>query len=243
MAVGWRDKYVLIIFQFFLNITWIAKHSLFNSVPFHEMDLQKMTKELALRPQYAQYPNPNPKPELFGQTWPKVKKPYSSWPAHRIFNYFSLAPILLQSVEPHYNCSVHPPHCRLLGAQRNGHLSSCGQLWKHCSTWPSVASAASARINTSDQPTTNLRPTATKRWPQPTIYHNLLVLYINTFTNTSKNHTPDSYKNIKLGMIWRISWTDDESHLPIDFSRISCLDEHARQFLSDPSLIIGYACH
>ena len=29
-----------------------------------------MTKELALRPQYAQYPNPNPKPELFGQTRP-----------------------------------------------------------------------------------------------------------------------------------------------------------------------------
>ena len=32
-----------------------------------------MTKELALRPQYAQYPNPNPKPELFGQTRPDPK--------------------------------------------------------------------------------------------------------------------------------------------------------------------------
>ena len=133
----------------------------------------------------------------------------------------------------HYNWSVHFAHCALLGAQRNGHLSSCGQLWKHCSTWPSVASAASARINTSDQPTTNLRPTATKRWPQPTIYHNLLVLYINTITNTSKNHTPDSYKNIKLGMIWRISWTDDEYHLHLDVSRISSLDEHARLFVSN----------
>ena len=30
-----------------------------------------MTKELALRPYYAQYPNPNPKPELFGQTRPE----------------------------------------------------------------------------------------------------------------------------------------------------------------------------
>ena len=30
-----------------------------------------MTKDLALRPQYAQYPNPNPKPELFGQTRPE----------------------------------------------------------------------------------------------------------------------------------------------------------------------------
>ena len=39
-----------------------------------------MTKELALRPQYAQYSNPNPKPELFGQTRPEVKKPYSSRP-------------------------------------------------------------------------------------------------------------------------------------------------------------------
>ena len=71
MAVGWRDEYVVIIFQFFLNI---------NSVPLHEMELHKMTKDLALRPQYAQYPNPNPKPELFGQTRPEVKKPYSSRP-------------------------------------------------------------------------------------------------------------------------------------------------------------------
>ena len=39
-----------------------------------------MTKESAFRPQYAQCPNPNPKPELFGQTRPEVKKPYSSWP-------------------------------------------------------------------------------------------------------------------------------------------------------------------
>ena len=30
-----------------------------------------MTKELALRPQYAQYPNPNLKPKLFGQTRPE----------------------------------------------------------------------------------------------------------------------------------------------------------------------------
>ena len=67
----WRDEYVVIIFQFFLNI---------NSIPLHEMKLHKMTKELALRPQYAQYPNPNPKPELFGQTRPEVKKPYSSRP-------------------------------------------------------------------------------------------------------------------------------------------------------------------
>ena len=35
------------------------------------MKLHKMTSELALRPQYAQYPNPNPKPELFGQTRPE----------------------------------------------------------------------------------------------------------------------------------------------------------------------------
>ena len=41
------------------------------SVPLHEMELHKMTKDLALRTQYAQYPNPNPKPELFGQTRPK----------------------------------------------------------------------------------------------------------------------------------------------------------------------------
>ena len=62
MAVGWRDEYVVIIFQFFLNI---------NSVPLHEMELHKMTKDLALRPQYAKYPNPNPKPELFGHTRPE----------------------------------------------------------------------------------------------------------------------------------------------------------------------------
>ena len=48
------------------------------------MELHKMTKELALRPQYAQYPNPNPKPELFGKTRPKVKKPYSSWPVPQV---------------------------------------------------------------------------------------------------------------------------------------------------------------
>ena len=41
-----------------------------------------MTKELALRPLYAQYPNPNLKPELFGQTRPEVKKPYSSGLGH-----------------------------------------------------------------------------------------------------------------------------------------------------------------
>ena len=35
------------------------------------MKSHKMTQELALRPQYAQYPNPNPKPELFGQTRPE----------------------------------------------------------------------------------------------------------------------------------------------------------------------------
>ena len=58
----WRDEYVVIIFQFFLNI---------NSIPLHEMKLHQMIKELALRPQYAQYPNPNPKPELFGQTRPE----------------------------------------------------------------------------------------------------------------------------------------------------------------------------
>ena len=44
-----------------------------------------MTKELALRPQYAQYLNPNPKPELFGRTRPEVKKPYWSWPAYNLF--------------------------------------------------------------------------------------------------------------------------------------------------------------
>ena len=44
---------------------------LFNSAPLHEMELHKMTKDLALRPQYAQYPNPNPKPDLFGQTRPE----------------------------------------------------------------------------------------------------------------------------------------------------------------------------
>ena len=41
-------EYVVIIFPFFLNIIWIAKHSLVNSVPLHEMELHKMTKELAL---------------------------------------------------------------------------------------------------------------------------------------------------------------------------------------------------
>ena len=63
-----------IIFQFFVNISQYylnSRNSLFNSVPLHEMELHKMTKDLALRPQYAQYPNPNPKPELFGQTRPK----------------------------------------------------------------------------------------------------------------------------------------------------------------------------
>ena len=60
MAVGWRDEYVVIIFQFFLN---------FNCVPLHEMELHKMTKELTLRPQYAQYLNL--KPEFFGQTRPE----------------------------------------------------------------------------------------------------------------------------------------------------------------------------
>ena len=60
MAVGWRDEYVAIIFQLFLNI---------NSVLLHEIELHKMTKELALRPQYKQYLNP--KPKLFGQTQPK----------------------------------------------------------------------------------------------------------------------------------------------------------------------------
>ena len=41
-----------------------------------------MTKELALDHNIAQYPNPNPKPELFGQTRPEVKKPYSSGLGH-----------------------------------------------------------------------------------------------------------------------------------------------------------------
>ena len=65
MAVGWRDEYVVIIFQFFLNI---------NSVPLHEMKLHKMTKELALRPQYAQYSNPKPETFLVKPD-PKSKKP------------------------------------------------------------------------------------------------------------------------------------------------------------------------
>ena len=38
---------ILIIFQIFLNIIWKTKHSLFNSAPLHEMELHKMTKELA----------------------------------------------------------------------------------------------------------------------------------------------------------------------------------------------------
>jgi len=41
MAVGLRDEYVVIMFQFFLNI---------NSVPLHETELHKLTKDLALRP-------------------------------------------------------------------------------------------------------------------------------------------------------------------------------------------------
>ena len=49
----------------------MTKHSFVNSVPMHKMELHKMTKEIALRRQYAQYPNPNPKPELFGQTRPE----------------------------------------------------------------------------------------------------------------------------------------------------------------------------
>ena len=76
MAVGWRDEYVVIIFQFFLNI---------NSVPLHEMELHKMTKDLALRPQYAQYPNPNPKPELFGQTQPEPHPKSKSRTRHGLF--------------------------------------------------------------------------------------------------------------------------------------------------------------
>ena len=50
MATGCRDEYVVLIFQFFLNIIWITKHSFVNSVLLHEMELHKMTKELALRP-------------------------------------------------------------------------------------------------------------------------------------------------------------------------------------------------
>ena len=41
MAVGLRDEYVVTMFQFFLNI---------NSVPLHETELHKLTKDLALRP-------------------------------------------------------------------------------------------------------------------------------------------------------------------------------------------------
>ena len=50
LAVDWRDESVLIIFQFFVNIIWTTKHSLFNSVPLHGIKSQKMTKELALIP-------------------------------------------------------------------------------------------------------------------------------------------------------------------------------------------------
>ena len=50
MAVDWRDRFVQIIFQFFVNIIRITKHSLLNSAPLHEMELNKMTKDLALRP-------------------------------------------------------------------------------------------------------------------------------------------------------------------------------------------------
>ena len=44
MAAGWRDKYVLIIFQFFVNNIWITKHSLFNNGPLYEMELHKGPK-------------------------------------------------------------------------------------------------------------------------------------------------------------------------------------------------------
>ena len=37
---------------------------------YHEIELHKITKDIALRPQYAQYPNP--KPELFCQTRPEL---------------------------------------------------------------------------------------------------------------------------------------------------------------------------
>ena len=65
MAVGWRDEYVVIIFQFFLNI---------NCVSLHEMEIHKMIKGLALTPQYAQYPNPKPETFLVKPD-PKSKKP------------------------------------------------------------------------------------------------------------------------------------------------------------------------
>ena len=60
MAVGWRDEYVVIIFQFFLNI---------NSVPLHEMELHKMTKDLDhnMHNTWAR----TRKPEVFGQTRPE----------------------------------------------------------------------------------------------------------------------------------------------------------------------------
>ena len=82
MAVDWRERFVHIIIQFFVNIIRITKHSLLNSVPLNEMELNKMTKGLALRPLYAKYPNP--KPELFGQTRPEVKKPYSPGPGQEV---------------------------------------------------------------------------------------------------------------------------------------------------------------
>ena len=44
------------------------------------MELHKLTKDLALRPQYM-CTTPEPEPKLFGQTRPEVKKPYPSWPA------------------------------------------------------------------------------------------------------------------------------------------------------------------
>ena len=50
MAITWKDEYVVIIFQLFLNIIWMTKHSLVNSVPLHEMELYKITKEFVLRP-------------------------------------------------------------------------------------------------------------------------------------------------------------------------------------------------
>ena len=50
MAVDWRERFVHIIIQFFVNIIRITKHSLLNSVPLNEMELNKMTKGLALRP-------------------------------------------------------------------------------------------------------------------------------------------------------------------------------------------------
>ena len=86
---------------------------------------------------------------------------------------------------------------------------------------------------TNDQPTTN----GDQALAAAHHISQSAVLYINTFTNTSKNHTPDSYKNIKLAMIWRISWTDDESHLPTDVSRISSLDEYAIFYKCLPQLL------